>query len=1249
MINDAITFLPHKCTSGCQAKVVENGEVKFKCRKLNNLKVSKDNTRHTFQSLPNEIPEECIQKLIQVGIVEPIQFLENGYRYPFKSKLPIFHPKRHIPPTNPNGDLNISPVEGYTFANCKSMQNIQVLTQSGGVNKYVCKYIAKLDEQNYVVMKTDSYKNGCLIKKSVFLHNTKVSTTKINEESERNASKDAKLPQGRCISHLEMIHQLLKYPEVVTNLRFVTIQTVPLEMRSGVAIEREADAEDGSHIGSISDDIRRNLELEEWRQHKNNEIMIIHDLRRSNVSLDKVSIFSIRPPELRQLFNRIGFYFRWFQVSNKTLKGERIMEMIGEDLERSSWIDGLQHQVLVRRKALGEILDYCNSLEQGGQDNPPSLMIEIFRSIHQELSSDHVLDEGFQEYVFKNLLDADLGFEHLPCPVYSYVKPTMGFSFLNHILLSMGQFETEIDLKMHHSIRDSFRYAKLIGHENDEESLQRYSDELLEKWIVSQMQYFPNALRTLASWVVVAGNLFDQVIVKDELPISEMPPVQLSTLFGNNEDAIKDHIKERKEVLINAIVEEIGQTTIERCQVPCIEQLKLATKSSPVQWNASECLRRNGNQSLESFEEQTFTIKTCTKAIDKYIDLWEQKSYTKNIGIRGVPGGGKTWCAMYSTLYALAKGLNVMTTAILAKRAIQLGGCHYHKLFCLPIGRNLSTHRKAELAILKLFKNPKELNTLLCLDVLVCDEMGQLSAEFLATIDIILRRIRDTNVYLGGLLIIGTIDHTQIQPIEGRPFLTSTHVVSCFRMVALKSSVRASTDIPFQRIQEIARYSHRRLKGNPSLIDEMINLCSEHFTFARDWNDPRINPQTMRLYSKKIPQKEAAKDFASRVRAHISPNNLRERKSEDVEKPRYSQLEWSPARESIVASLEQMLKEPRRILFFAGAIFECTYNDSQGKFSQSQMALLIELPTTNALQHWEKIKVLIAPPGMKEIDFNVTYSREVYLERGFREVKVGIAPERTNSVRNDMFARRKQYGLRHHVSMTIHAAMGDTLLNMATSISARDTNFTMWDKGQLIVILSRTKEAKKSIFVGPKEDTLAAFRSLVCKQTQWSDHMEQVLEIITLNSSEVDGEERRVLTNASFPYLIRDIVLPQCNTGFVYMLLSIRMRNFTYIGTTNCLKTRLKAHNSGHGALSTEPTYLRPYALFAYICGFGGGRSDLRYHIEKKWKEKRDELIRNGETDIKELAMGGNDVLQRLQESQFGVAPTELTLVCLFK
>ena len=67
----------------------------------------------------------------------------------WKIKLSFLHPRRHIPPTNPNNDINMSPVEGYTFSNFRSMQNIQYLTQTGGVNKYVCKYIGKIDEQNY--------------------------------------------------------------------------------------------------------------------------------------------------------------------------------------------------------------------------------------------------------------------------------------------------------------------------------------------------------------------------------------------------------------------------------------------------------------------------------------------------------------------------------------------------------------------------------------------------------------------------------------------------------------------------------------------------------------------------------------------------------------------------------------------------------------------------------------------------------------------------------------------------------------------------------------------------------------------------------------------------------------------------------------------------------------------------------------------------------------------------------------------
>ena len=56
---------------------------------------------------------------------------------------------------------------------------------------------------------------------------------------------------------------------------------------------------------------------------------------------------------------------------------------------------------------------------------------------------------------------------------------------------------------------------------------------------------------------------------------------------------------------------------------------------------------------------------------------------------------------------------------------------------------------------------------------------------------------------------------------------------------------------------------------------------------------------------------------------------------------------------------------------------------------------------------------------------------------------------------------------------------GDTLNKMATSISMNNSNFELWDKGQLVVILSRTKHAKDSIFVGPKEETLSAFKQLL--------------------------------------------------------------------------------------------------------------------------------------------------------------------------
>ena len=105
---------------------------KFVCRKPNYLLMNKqpNNVRDNYQELPNDMTIDSLRKLEKVGLVEKLEYDEKfDHMKPFKSKLEYFHPKRHLPPVNWTHDMNISPVEGYTFAYCQSMKYIQVITQ----------------------------------------------------------------------------------------------------------------------------------------------------------------------------------------------------------------------------------------------------------------------------------------------------------------------------------------------------------------------------------------------------------------------------------------------------------------------------------------------------------------------------------------------------------------------------------------------------------------------------------------------------------------------------------------------------------------------------------------------------------------------------------------------------------------------------------------------------------------------------------------------------------------------------------------------------------------------------------------------------------------------------------------------------------------------------------------------------------------------------------------------------------------
>ena len=193
--------------------------------------------------------------------------------------------------------------------------------------------------------------------------------------------------------------------------------------------------------------------------------------------------------------------------------------------------------------------------------------------------------------------------------------------------------------------------------------------------------------------------------------------------------------------------------------------------------------------------------------------------------------------------------------------------------------------------------------------------MGQCSAEYLSTFDIIMRKVRNSNIFFEGILILFSIDHLQIQPISGVPFLTSCHIVPCFKMVLLEHFVRAANDEPFKRIQEIARCTYEKIEEEPTLIDEFIRLCSEHFTFVDSWDDVQILPSTMRLYSKKVPAKDAARQFVQRLRRAVPAAERVTKQAEDVQKSRFSHQDWRTASEAVSNQLEQKLKDHHDILF----------------------------------------------------------------------------------------------------------------------------------------------------------------------------------------------------------------------------------------------------------------------------------------------------------------------------------------------
>ena len=203
--------------------------------------------------------------------------------------------------------------------------------------------------------------------------------------------------------------------------------------------------------------------------------------------------------------------------------------------------------------------------------------------------------------------------------------------------------------------------------------------------------------------------------------------------------------------------------------------------------------------------------------------------------------------------------------------------------------------------------------------------------------------------------------------------------------------------------------------------------------------------------------------------------------------------------------------------------------------------------------------------------------------------------------------------------------MGQNLHALVTKVSnSEDGKYSLWEREQVVVLLSRTNYARDIIFVGSKRDTVNSLAAVLTQRSQYSEYISHLLTRLSgLN------EEHAVLPSieidiAQHPFRPVDVEIPYDNTGYCYLLVSLRETNTTYIGQTNNIRRRLREHNTGYGSVQTTDERLRPWALLTLVCGFQCDRR-AQQEFECRWQNARfyENRRRGGvmtPTDIGQLA-----------------------------
>jgi hypothetical protein len=304
-------ILPHKCCKRCMIRISDGkGPECFQCKKPHPTVGRQDPLEDEFRETKFSLSPECMETLERIGVYKsPV---DGALKGTFENEL--FRPTCYFGRCDPKAKENMSPVIPELFGATQSMQNAQVMTTTNGVAHYVVKYVTQCDQNNQVTVALSVHNSANMQVDTIFLHNTKITCSRINEDKAHQKSNRKHQPCGRAVSAPEMQQKLLDQNKVMTTLAFVHINTMPFEQRQTTVVKLdskgalwqpdESNNNDQSSVSSSELVCQRKNFPKECQSTSSQRLLYCNNGGKI-IGYDMVTQFDLRPVELLELFSTL--------------------------------------------------------------------------------------------------------------------------------------------------------------------------------------------------------------------------------------------------------------------------------------------------------------------------------------------------------------------------------------------------------------------------------------------------------------------------------------------------------------------------------------------------------------------------------------------------------------------------------------------------------------------------------------------------------------------------------------------------------------------------------------------------------------------------------------------------------------------------------------------------------------------------------------------------------------------------------